>query len=51
MEPRLKEKRWNHEVEKSIRKSWEREGVYTFELESGRPLFVIDTPPPYPSSV
>jgi valyl-tRNA synthetase len=30
-------------------KKWERLGLGSFNVDSGKPLFVMDTPPPYPS--
>ena len=49
--PKLESKRWDKENEKVIWKDWKAKGVFKPRLDSGRPLFVIDTPPPYPSSV
>lgn len=47
-EPKLTEKAWEPKLElESIRLN-EEEGVYQPRLDSGE-LFVIDTPPPYPS--
>jgi valyl-tRNA synthetase len=38
------------EVEKKWQKKWEEMGVYHFDWNAkARPVFVIDTPPPYPS--
>lgn len=51
MEAKIKEKRWNHSIEKTIWNEWQRKKIFKFNVNSGRPLFVIDTPPPYPSSV
>jgi len=48
-EPKIKEKRWNHQFEHDIFESWQREGLYRFKLIKGGRPFVIDTPPPYPS--
>jgi valyl-tRNA synthetase len=47
--PRIKETRWDHRREEELLKKWEEEGLYTFNPSSGRPIFSIDTPPPYPS--
>ena len=47
MEPKLKEKRWSKDFEEPIRSSWRKKGVYTFKMEDERPVFSIDTPPPY----
>jgi len=52
--PRLPEKRWSIDLEKSIQEQhYADESAYQqrygFKPESGKPIFVIDTPPPYPS--
>lgn len=49
MEPKIQSTSWNPEIEKSILKRWEDQSIYEFSLDSDRPAFVIDTPPPYPS--
>lgn len=48
MEPKIKEKAWDPNIEQSILKRWEDENLHKFDVNSGKP-FVIDTPPPYPS--
>ena len=49
--PRIREKRWNPERELELIEAWEKEGLYKSVLDPGdpRPLFVVDTPPPYAS--
>jgi len=47
MEPTIKETAWNPEIEKQILKQWEETHIYDFKPEGD--VFVIDTPPPYPS--
>lgn len=47
MEPKIKETAWNPEIEKQILKQWEETHIYDFKPEGD--VFVIDTPPPYPS--
>ncbi len=47
--PKLKEKKWRIELEEKLIELAERENLYEFDLESGRPIFSIDTPPPYAS--
>ncbi|MED5291955.1 MAG: class I tRNA ligase family protein, partial [Candidatus Thermoplasmatota archaeon] len=52
--PRLPEKRWSIDLEKKIQEEHYADELvyqnrYGFKPESGKPLFVIDTPPPYPS--
>ena len=42
-------KSWEKSIEKEIFKKWESEGIGRFDVNSKKPLFVIDTPPPYPS--
>ncbi len=45
--PKIKEKRWNPELEKKIWDKWQEERLYKFDKNSKKPLFSIDTPPPY----
>src|SRR3989442_7383625 len=47
MEPKIKETAWNPEIEKQILKQWEESRIHDFHREGD--IFVIDTPPPYPS--
>ena len=47
MEPKIKETAWNPEIEKQILKQWQDSHLYDFRPEGD--IFVIDTPPPYPS--
>ena len=52
--PSLSEKRWSVDLEKKIQgEHWENENEYQerygFNPDSGKEIFVIDTPPPYPS--
>lgn len=47
-ETRLKGKAWDISMEEGLLESWEAE-PYTFNKETEKPIFVIDTPPPYPS--
>ena len=47
MEPKIKETTWNPEIEKQILKHWQESRIYDFHPEGD--VFVIDTPPPYPS--
>ncbi len=47
MEPKIKETAWNPEIEKQILKQWEDSRIYEFRPQGE--VFVIDTPPPYPS--
>jgi len=47
MKPKLKEKTWCKEIEKPIYEMWKHEKKYRFDKNSKKPLFSIDTPPPY----
>lgn len=52
-EPRISDKRWSVDLEKRIQESHFSEESYrerySFDPRSEREIFVIDTPPPYPS--
>jgi len=49
-EPRLSEKAWDVAIEEAILDAWRTDpDLYRFAPEPGQPVFVIDTPPPYPS--
>ena len=38
------------EIEEKWQRNWEEMGIYRFDrADSSRPIFTIDTPPPYPS--
>jgi valyl-tRNA synthetase len=43
------EKHWDPKLEEELLELWRREKVYRLNPRSRRPLFLIDTPPPYPS--
>ena len=47
MEPKIREKAWNPELEKEILKQWEDGKIYDFTPQDDN--YTIDTPPPYPS--
>lgn len=47
MQPKIKEKRWKKEFESEIWEKWQRERIYSFDKESKKKVFSIDTPPPY----
>ncbi len=49
LKPKIEEKRWKPELELEIQKVWEEEDLYKFDLDSDKPKFSIDTPPPYAS--
>ncbi|MHB2037178.1 MAG: class I tRNA ligase family protein, partial [Nitrososphaerales archaeon] len=42
-------KSWDKSIEAQIFQKWEQDGIGRFDVDSSKPLFVIDTPPPYPS--
>ena len=52
-EPKIKDKRWSVDLEKRIQErhfeSVSYQNRYSFDPTSDREVFVIDTPPPYPS--
>jgi valyl-tRNA synthetase len=50
--PKLTIKKWKFEFESEILKEWKKNGSYEkyrMESKSVKPIFSIDTPPPYPS--
>ena len=51
--PRLEDKRWSVDLEHKILKELTENGEnildYTFNANSEKEIFIIDTPPPYPS--
>ena len=50
VEPKIKEKRWTIDLEKKIQEEHFSQGQrYFFNPKSEKEIFVIDTPPPYPS--
>ncbi len=46
--PKIVAKRWRSEYEKEISEFWEKIQAFKFKL-SDKPLYVLDTPPPYTS--
>ena len=52
-QPKISDKRWSVDLEKRIQKEHYDEesyrGRYAFNKETDKEIFVIDTPPPYPS--
>ncbi|MEM5792934.1 MAG: valine--tRNA ligase [Candidatus Aenigmatarchaeota archaeon] len=47
LEPKIKEKVWEKSLEKTIWDFWQENKVFKFDKKSKKPLFSIDTPPPY----
>ncbi|MDP6459209.1 MAG: class I tRNA ligase family protein, partial [Candidatus Hydrothermarchaeota archaeon] len=45
--PKLGEKRWSKNLEKEIYISWKEKEVYRFNEDADKPVYSIDTPPPY----
>ncbi len=49
-EPALKEKAWEPSFEEEVLAAWKAEpDLYRFDPAPGQPVYIIDTPPPYPS--
>ncbi|KKT26085.1 MAG: Valine-tRNA ligase [Parcubacteria group bacterium GW2011_GWA2_43_9b] len=46
----LSQKYNREDSEKRIKDFWEQEGVFKFDLQSEKPLYIVDTPPPYVSA-
>ncbi len=47
MEPEIKSKRWNSDIEAGISGKWKKSWPYGFDEKSKKPVYSIDTPPPY----
>lgn len=47
LQPKLREIRWNQKIEEEVLRLWEEEKLYEFHRDSKKPVFSIDTPPPY----
>jgi valyl-tRNA synthetase len=47
MKPKLKGKRWSKDFEKPIYKLWKSKKLYAFDPKSKKPVYSVDTPPPY----
>ncbi|MEM0473450.1 MAG: valine--tRNA ligase [Candidatus Aenigmatarchaeota archaeon] len=45
--PKLKEKQWDKSIEQLMFKKWQEEKLYKFDKKSKKPVYSIDTPPPY----
>ncbi|MFH1065315.1 MAG: valine--tRNA ligase [Nanoarchaeota archaeon] len=46
-EAKIKEKSWNKELEKQAYDKWKADSLYKFDKSSKKPVYSIDTPPPY----
>jgi valyl-tRNA synthetase len=49
MPQKIEEKAWNSKFEQEILTRWEKCKIYDFTADRRKHVFVIDTPPPYPS--
>ncbi len=47
MKTKLQGKRWEREFESGVLKKWKRKWPYGFDRKTKRPVYSIDTPPPY----
>lgn len=47
LEPKIKSKRWKPEAEAHLLETWVNEDTYEFNMDSGKKLYTVDTPPPY----
>ena len=47
--PKILDKRWNVNEELTLLQKWREEGLYRFNKNTSKPIFSIDTPPPYAS--
>ncbi len=45
--PTIEEKAWNQGLEEQMFRAWSDERIYKFDLTSKKPVYSIDTPPPY----
>lgn len=48
-QPRIKNKRWKASEERGIITFWRNNETFKFEMNSKKPIYIIDTPPPYVS--
>ncbi|MCK4847435.1 MAG: valine--tRNA ligase [Candidatus Heimdallarchaeota archaeon] len=47
--PKIQKKRWKAIIERDILEYWAENETYKFDPETKKPIFIIDTPPPYVS--
>jgi valyl-tRNA synthetase len=47
IEPKIEEKRWKKDLEPEIYEEWKERRAYRFQMDSKKPVYSIDTPPPY----
>src|SRR3990172_1328226 len=46
-EPVIKENRWGKDLEGGVYMAWKKGRAYRFDKDSKKPVYSIDTPPPY----
>ncbi|MEA3429865.1 MAG: valine--tRNA ligase [Nanoarchaeota archaeon] len=49
-EAKITGKRWDKELEEPIVRDWREKELYKFDKDSDKPIYSIDTPPPYVNS-
>ncbi|MHA1977245.1 MAG: valine--tRNA ligase [Candidatus Hodarchaeales archaeon] len=49
LKPKIKKKRWKASNEREIIQYWAESEAYKFIVDSKKPVYIIDTPPPYVS--
>ncbi len=49
LKPKIKKKRWKASNEREIIQYWAESETYKFSKDSKKPVYIIDTPPPYVS--
>ncbi|MFW9780277.1 MAG: class I tRNA ligase family protein [Candidatus Heimdallarchaeota archaeon] len=47
--PKLDMKNWNPNIERDIIAYWEKDATFQFNPKTNKPVYIIDTPPPYVS--
>ena len=47
LEPKIKSKRWKPHAEVELLETWKNETTYEFNMDSGKTIYTVDTPPPY----
>ena len=47
LSPKLKEKQWSSKIEKEILQYWTENKFYALDKKTKKPIFCVDTPPPY----
>ncbi len=45
--PKIDKKRWDKELEPEIFEKWQKDGIFKFNQKERKPVYSIDTPPPY----